>query len=205
MAVRLLSSAVVDRAAGGIWEIRVSADELPVLTVINPDGTTMSPAIPFEYEASGVAPDFVPFYVASFPPQEPGRYVGAIATATDGNALVQCFVTEVSLTADLPTADELSDWLGGVDAHSWEEADLTAALNAESAAQRRVCAIPAAYPDDLRQALLRRAARSLDMRRQLTEQPRTEGGDFDLPPVAPPGRDQEIRRYEAPFRKVVIG
>lgn len=205
MAVRLLSSAVVDRAVGGVWEIRVSADELPVLAITKPDGTTLTPAVTFSYEAAGVAPDFIPYYVASLTVAAAGRYVGFVSTATDGNAIVQCFATAVTTNANLPDAADLSDWLGGVDAHSWETADLTAALAAESAAQRRVCVIPAAYPDDLRQALLRRAARSLDMRRQLSEQPRTEGGDFDLPPVAPPGRDAEIRRYEAPFRRVVIG
>lgn len=205
MAVRLLSSAVVDRAVGSTWDIRVSADELPVLTVLLPDGMALTPAVVFEYDSIGFAPDYVAQYVASVPITVPGRHVGSITTATDGSALAQCYAAAVTLTADMPDADELSDWLGGVDAHSWEDADLTGALNAESAAQRRVCTIPAAYPADLREALLRRAARCLDMRRQLTEQPRTEGGDFDLPPVAPPGRDAEIRRYEGPFRKVVIG
>lgn len=204
MAVRLLSSAVVDRAVGSTWEIRVAADELPVLTITKPDGVTLAPAVLFTYDSVGVAPDFVAQYVATVAVLVAGRYVGSVFTS-DGGALVQCYAAAVTTNANLPDADELSDWLGGVDAHSWETADLTGVLAAESAAQRRVCDIPAAYPDDLRQALLRRAARALDMRRQLTEQPRTEGGDFDLPPAAAPGRDAEIRRYEGPFRRIVIG
>jgi hypothetical protein len=194
------SDAYVDLAVGQLWQIRVCSTEAPVLVVIDPAGSTVTPAIEFEAEtALGLG-----HYLASFAPQDPGRYIVAVTTATQGSLIFQSVVSEITMNGDLPTFEDLDDYLGGAGAHSWTDEQLTDALNAESANQRRVCQVPAAYPDDLRQALLRRAARNLAMRRQLTEQPRTDG-DFDSPAFVPPGRDAEIRRYEAPWRKIKVG
>lgn len=106
---------------------------------------------------------------------------------------------------ELADYTDLDAYLGGAGKHSWSDDELQEAIDIEAAAQRRVCRIPAGGDaPDLKAALLRRGARFLDMKRQ-----QTEGGgdsnDFEPPARIPLGRDQEIRRYEAPWRKVVAG
>lgn len=194
------SPAYADLIVGQTWQIRVCSSELPTLVVTKPDGTTLTPAVEFDaqysYEFTG--------YIAEVGPVVAGRYVAAVTTATQGSLIFQALALAVTTNALLPTFADVDDYLGGAGAHSWTDEQLEDALNAEAANQRRVCQVPAAYPDDLRQALLRRAARNLAMRRQLTEQPRTDG-DFDAPSFVPPGRDAEVRRFEAPWRRMGIG
>ncbi len=203
MGISADSPTYVDRAIGQQWLIRVRSSELPTLTVLLPDGTTMLPAV--EFSAETVYTEWST-YVATLAPQDPGRYIAAVTTATQGSLIFQAMVAAITLNAAMPDADDLDGWIkAGSGSHSWTDAELARALAVESAAQRRVCNVPAAYPDDLREALLRRAARSLFMRRQLTEMPRSDAGDFDLPPTMPPGRDAEVRRLEAPFRKLITG
>jgi hypothetical protein len=59
-------------------------------------------------------------------------------------------------------------------------------------------------PEDLREAAHRRAGRYLYLRRQMSAQPRDDG-DYDSPPLLPPGRDFETRALESPFRRLGIG
>ncbi len=202
MTLSAASPTQVDLAMGQVWTIKVQASELPSLTIILPDGSTLTPAI--EFSAEYAYPD--PTYVATVPAQAAGRHIALVQQPLDPaqSALIfQAWANEILPNAGLPTAADLDAYLG-TGQHSWPTEDLQEALDAEAAAQRRVCRVPAAYPPDLREALLRRAARNLEMRRQMTEQPRTDG-DFGLPNTVPPGRDQEIRRYEAPWRKLTLG
>lgn len=194
------SPAYADLIVGQMWQIRVCSSELPTLVVTKPDGTTLSPAVVFELEYGY----FNSMYLAEVGPVVAGRYIAAATTATQGSLIFQALALAVTTNALLPTFADVDDYLGGAGAHSWTDEQLADALDAEAANQRRVCQVPAAYPDDLRQALLRRAARNLAMRRQLTEQPRTDG-DFDAPSFVSPGRDAEVRRFEAPWRRVGIG
>ncbi len=203
MGISADSPTYVDRVIGQQWLIRVRSSELPALVVLLPDGSTLTPVV--EFSAEDVYDEWST-YVATLAPAVAGRYIASVTTATQGSLIFQAMVAAVTANADMPDAAELSAWImAGSGSHSWETEELTGALAVEAAAQRRVCSIPAAYPADLREALLRRAARSLFMRRQLTEMPRSDAGDFDLPPTMPPGRDAEVRRLEAPFRKLVTG
>lgn len=207
MTVRALSSAQVDLTVGQVWRIIVEAEELPILVILLPDGSALSPAVTFE-QVAGYERNVLAWgnyaYVAEVIPSIAGRYIASASTTDGANALLQAWVAAVTPNAALPDKDELSEWLGGSDAHSFTDDELEQELAAATAAQRRVCRIPVAYPEDLREALMRRAARLLYMRRQLTALPRDEG-DFGLPASAPLGRDYTTKDLEAPWRKIVIG
>lgn len=96
------------------------------------------------------------------------------------------------------TVADVEDYLG---ATSWTTADITDALAVETAAQAAVCAVPAPMPADLAHALKRRVARNLALR---SNHLGVGSMDGDGPAIAP-GRDQEVRRYEAPYRRLVVG
>jgi len=209
VAIQVRSSAAADLVIGMQWIIDVQASELPTLVVTKPDGTTLIPAVIFTQYIAWTGPlPVAPFaeyvYRAVVAPSTAGRWVATASTVTDGTAWTQAFVSAVSVAAGFPTPAELSDWLGGTGAHSYTTQEMTEELAAATVAQRRHCNIPVAYPVDLREALLRRAARLLFMRRQLTEQPR-ESGDFALPSTVPLGRDWSTRELEQPFLKTPVG
>jgi hypothetical protein len=206
MAIRALNSDQRELTTDATWMLLVEATALPVVTVLLPDGTTLTPAATFEevtsYDGTAVIYDYV--YQAEVVADTSGRWVAVVTDASGATLFFQAFVADVSGTADFPDADELSNWLGGEDAHSFTEQEMTDELAVAAAQQRRRCRIPAAFPPDLREALLRRAARLLYLRKQYTEQARTDG-DFDAPPTFPPGRDFTTRDLEAAFLKVSTG
>lgn len=207
--VRIRSTAAAP-LVGQNWRVLVEAGELPTLVVTKPDGTTLTPAVTFEQAAS--TRDWawtLPFgtygYTALIPVDAAGRWLAAVSTATDGFAGVAAAnVSAVTLSADMPDADSLDDWLGGADAHSFPTEKLEEKIAIALDRQRGKCNIPAAYPPDLREAAHRRAARLLFLERQLTEQPRTDG-DFDTPPTFPPGRDFATRELEHGYLKTPVG
>ena len=101
-----------------------------------------------------------------------------------------------------PDVTAAQTYLGG----NWTTAQVTDALAAEKAAQASRCRVPAdtdPWPADLAQALLRRVARNLALRNlplglqtALTE---------TAVATTRVGADPEVRRLEAPFRKVDVG
>lgn len=97
-----------------------------------------------------------------------------------------------------PTAEQVGNYLGE---HSWPVEDIQAALDAETAAQGRVCRVPDPMPADLAEALMRRTAANLARRRLLLD---GQPSESEFPQVLP-GRDPEVRRLEAPWRKLVMG
>jgi hypothetical protein len=200
--IKAVSQLSQDLMVGQLWRIEISMDgtDTPVLEIVLPDGSTLAPAVIFS--ASSEYP--YPVWLAEHAVTVAGRHIGVVTTAEDSSLAFQAWVAAVTANTGLPDITDVDNYLGGAGSHSWSDDDLTQALAAEAANQRRVCDIPAAYPDDLREALIRRAARNLDMRRRLTAQP-SEGGDFDVPVLNPPGRDTEIRKYEAPWRKLGVG
>ena len=94
----------------------------------------------------------------------------------------------------------IDDVKGYLDQNSWTDEELQDALDAETAAQGRVCTVPDDVPADLAEALKRRVWRNLSMRGQ----PFITVPDTETPTVVP-SRDPEVRRLEAPFRKLVVG
>lgn len=115
----------------------------------------------------------------------------------------------------MPTPPALADvkaYLG--DQNVWEDAEISAALAAEVSAQTRVVRLPADpdpppdplpdYPADLAEALCRRVAHNLAVRGLPL------GVSVDLTDVAVAttrvgGTDAEVRRLEAPWRRLVVG
>lgn len=97
----------------------------------------------------------------------------------------------------------LKAYLGEADASQWSDAELSGVISSEAAAQRRrikPLADPADEPD-LYEALMRRCARNLAMRKYPLGV-MASGGDEGTR-VA--GADPEIRRLEAPWRRRVVG
>lgn len=100
----------------------------------------------------------------------------------------------------LPTITDVRAYMEDA-ALQWTDPELQGALNAEQAAQARVCRV-ASYSDDLREALLRRVQRNLAMRALPLA---VLQGDAEAGNSIVPGRDPEVRRLEAPYRRVVLG
>lgn len=185
----------------GLWTIAVcisdadgyAVDGTPELTITLPGGSTDTAEL--ETDATG---EYRTEYIVS----AGGRHVASVVDAEHGAVDFAAYVTAVTTAAGMPVVDDVADYLRE-DAASWTEADLQGALNAEAAAQRSVCRVAAVYPDDMREALLRRVQRNLAMRSLpvavLTGD--AEGGSSTLLP----GRDPEVRRLEAPHRKLVFG
>lgn len=186
-----------DLALDGKWIIDVSVTDPDGLTVSDtltatvtaPDGTTSTP--------TAEAGDATGAYRFTVDADAVGRWVAAVV-GSEGAAGATAFVMDVVTGAAMPTVPDLDNYLG---THSWSDDDLAEALDAEASAQRRVCRIPAAYPPDLRSALLRRAQFHLAMKRV------TLGvipGDADRDTVRP-GTDPEVRRLEKAYRKLPVG
>ena len=103
---------------------------------------------------------------------------------------------------DLPT---VKAYLG--DSSRWSDAQINSAIAAESAAQSSACRLPSTeseWPADLTEALCRRVARNLAMRALplAVQQSMTELGPSA---IRLGGSDPEVRRLEAPYRRLVVG
>ena len=204
MTIRALSSTSVDLTIGAAWSIVVSvvdssgfpADDTPTVTVTLPGGSTETPSV--ETVTTGV-------YSATYLPAVAGRYVALVTSPTNGAADFAAYVAMTTTELGMPTVDDVATYLGedlASPADDTRLAELEDALNAEAAAQRRACRVGATYLDDLRQALLRRVQRNLAMRQLPIA---TAQGDADLGPAILPGRDPEVRRLEAPHRRLPVG
>lgn len=101
-----------------------------------------------------------------------------------------------------PTDEDVEEYLAPT---SYMIDEIGAALAAEKAAQAKRCRVPAddaEWPADLVEALCRRVARNLAMRNLPIA---VLQGDAEVGNTILPGRDPEVRRLEAPFRKLVMG
>lgn len=200
MTVSAFSAASRQLPIGGLWRITVSIlDEHgyaalaePDVTVFLPDGT-MSALSPAEGSVYGV-------WDATYTVTTAGRYTARVVAPGYGAVDFTAWVAPAVLAAGYPDTDDVDNYLGE---HSWTDEELQDALDAEAAAQRRSCRIPADYPDDLRQALLRRTARNLSMRRVTLSVLRSDGEGGDVTVL--PGRDPEVQRFEKNYRKLGIG
>lgn len=102
----------------------------------------------------------------------------------------------------IPDLASVMDYLG---ATSVAPTAVDAALTVEAAAQAAVCRIPVLpedYPDDLAEALRRRVARNLALRGIPLA---VLQGDAESGSTILPGRDPEVRRLEAPHRRLTVG
>jgi hypothetical protein len=198
--VRATSADAVLLPVSGVWTIRVAVrdadgyltDDVPVVTVTLPAGSTATPTV--EHVGTG---DYRVTYVVG----TAGRYVARAVTTSSGAADFAAYATATTAGTGMPVVDDVANYLRE-GAASWTTADLQDALDAESAAQRAVCRVRAVYPADLREALLRRAARNLALRALPLA---VHQGDAEGRTLLLPGRDPEVRRLEAPHRRVCVG
>lgn len=182
---------------GGQWRIEVevrdldgaAVDTAPTVTVTLPDDSFATPTV--ETVAVGR-------YRATYTPTMPGRHVARAATGNDVTDLA-AYALEVTAGTGMPAVPDVVAYLGST---SHTDDEIQDALDAEAAAQRSVCRVRATYPADLRQALLRRVQRNLALRQLPLA---VHQGDAEAGAMLLPGRDPEVRRLEAPHRRLVIG
>lgn len=185
--MRATTHTSVTRALDDWWRIGVCSDAAPVFTVTPPDG------VPGVIVPPAAAPWLVEVLL-----DQPGRWVAHVAS-TSGAVNFAAWVGTYVPASGMPDRAGLSLYMRD---HSYTDDELDDALAAEAAAQRAVCRIPADYGPDLANALYRRAQRNLMMRGLPLALP---SGDVDTGPQVIPGRDPEVRRLEAPYRRVRTG
>lgn len=98
----------------------------------------------------------------------------------------------------IPDRSAVAAYLGSD--HSWDPAELVAALAAETAAQARAVRVPDPYPADLAEALLRRVAHNLALR-ALPLGVQSAISEMAVATNRVGGTDAEVRRLEAPYRR----
>jgi hypothetical protein len=137
--------------------------------------------------------------LAAYRPMAPGPYVfrlvldGDYATAVEDRALVTAVDSH-----DL-TVVQMRAYLGDTSA---DDAELAGAILAERHAQAARCRIDR-YGPDLLEALKRRVARNLAARRvPVASFTAFDGGSTS---TRVPTQDPEIRRLEAPYRRISVG
>jgi hypothetical protein len=163
------------------------------IIVTTPSGSTSSPT---------VTEDETGLYTATYTIAAEGRHL-AVATSSGDVVGVCPFTAWAASPTDadaMPDVAEVSLYLGD---HSWSSDVLTSVLAAEASAQRARCKVPAVYPADLREALLRRVARNLAARAvPVATFTSFEGGGTS---ARVPMVDAEIARLEGPYRKRRVG
>lgn len=159
------------------------------LTITKPDGTTATPTM---------TDDGAGTFTLDYTPAAVGRYVAAfVSTGAGAGATVDVFdVLDVDLSA--VTLADVKAYLGET---SESDEQITAALDAERAAQSAMCDVDD-YGHDLREALKRRVARNLAARSvPVATFTSFEGGGTS---TRVPMVDAEIARLEAPYRRWVV-
>ena len=103
-----------------------------------------------------------------------------------------------------PTLAEVTAYLGT--SHSWDDAAIAEAYEAELGAQADTCRLPAdgPYPPALVDALGRRVAHNLAVR-ELPLGVQATVSDMAVATRTVGGLDPEVRRLEGPYRKVLFG
>lgn len=190
------SNTSAELPVGGIWviDVRVTdaggcyASDTVTVTVTLPAGGTATPTV--EDLGNGR-------YRAEYAVATTGRYIARAVGEAYGAADFTAYVTPTVAGTAMPDITALGEYLKQ---HSYTDDELEEALDSEAAAQRKVCAVPAAYSADLRSALLRRAQFHLAMKKNKLGL--VEGANGSQ---ARPGRDSEVRRFEAPYRRLPVG
>lgn len=214
MAVKIITGASANLPVGGVWEMTlqvtdshgVGVDDLPEVTVTLPGGGSATPTA--EHVAGGL-------YRAQYVIAGPGRHTARAVTLMYGAADLTAYATAITPAAAMPTLEDLRgldpdradpEDLGYLGKNSFTDDEIQDALDAEAAAQRATCRVPAAYPADLRQALLRRVAVNLANRAlplAIVQGDGEMGGAGSAAYL--PGKDPQVRRLERPYPRLVMG
>lgn len=105
-----------------------------------------------------------------------------------------------------PSVAEVTEYIKAFSGIEPDDYAAQKALDAEAAAQARRCRTPTGddWPADLREALMRRVAVNLAVRPLTTgiqASPDAAGVGF----ARVGGRDAEVQRLEAPYRRMIVG
>lgn len=188
---------------GDTWRVLLAVTDL--------DGTT---ATPTAVTVSVTLPSGLAGTITATPEPTAGLYWVAHDVTVAGEHTVQITVTDDVFGDDVVvtgfTATSITSpgfepatvitYLG--DSTSATAAEVADALAAEVEAQKRVCRIPVPYPADLAQALKRRVARNLAARMvPVASFTAFEGGTTS---ARVPANDVEVRRFEAPYRRLPV-
>lgn len=199
--VRSFTQPSIGLPVGGAWAFLVETRD-----ALGYRSTVVTPTLSITTPAGAVVPvvldsvDNAGLWSASYAVATSGRYVAAVSTPEDTVALA-AYAYAATPSSGMPTVDTVGKYLGNR-AGNWTTVDLQDALDAEASAQRDVCVVPAAYPDSLRQALLRRVQRNLAMRSLPLA---VQTGDADGGTLVLPGRDPVVRQYEGPHLRRSVG
>jgi hypothetical protein len=195
MPVTALSSTSRDVLVGDVWQLvfmvrdtdmSIMSGVTPTVVITLPDGTIgVAPPLDTDPMWSGGA------YRFDYTLTVPGRHLATVDVAGYGRLVYVAWAKSATANTGLPTV-------------SWTTDDMAGALDAEQAAQRRVCRVDPSYPADLREALLRRVQRNLALRPNALAMFRgdADAGDAQSPL---PRYDPEVSRLERPYRKLPMG
>lgn len=183
---------------GDLWQFRaLVADldgdatdaEVPAITVTPPSGGVAHPSV------SNVDVGLSQF---TYSPALPGQYLVTAVTASYGIGAYGAWADALLTVGGFPVLADVEEYL---EDFSWTAPEIQSALEAEAAAQRARLRPSAVFGSDLREALLRRVQRNLAMRRLPLAVPQ---GDAESGSSFIPRTDPEIRRLEAPYRKLSV-
>lgn len=175
----------------------LSTPDTIAVTVTEPDGTDVA--------ATVTAQTTTGLYLVTHDVADVGDHL-VVVTVTDAvfgsDVEGRAFLAVDPADTVPPDASDTEDVLAYLGAStSATVAEVADAMEAEIAAQRRVCRVPVPYPADLHQALKRRVARNLAARMVPVASFTTfEGGGTS---ARVPMKDAEIARFEAPYRRLV--
>lgn len=201
MPVRATTDKSVTLDVGDEWVIGV------LVTDHDGQATEATVAVAVTTSAGGSAnptasADDTGYYRAYYTVAAAGRHIAQVTVSGDviGVVTFTAWVGEATPASLMPDLSDVKTYLDDV---SESDAQLQDVLDAEAAAQRARCSVPAVYPADLREALLRRVARNLAARRVPVAQFSSFEGGSTVTRV--PMLDAEIVRFEAPYRRRRVG
>lgn len=186
---------------GDLWRLQVEVIDdttgqptsATVAAAVNkPDGSAATPPTVLNPKTGS--------YLADYTLADAGRHTAKL-TASGAVVGVEHFaIIADSPATTLPNLAAVKAYLGTV---SYTDPEIQTALDAEIAAQDGACKVPAVYNNDLKEALFRRVARNLNLRNKplAVLQGDSEAGTS----LVLPGRDPEVRRLEARYRRLVVG
>lgn len=139
-------------------------------------------------------------YSAVYVPLVVGRFIALWTTTVPAITMAQSWTVETFTAGPILSLVNLKLYLGTT---TFSDTELTNALATETAAQLARCRMPAIVPAELVEALKRRVQCNL-ARRGLPLGLTGASGDGDSPAYLP-GNDPEVRRLEAPWRRLPVG